>query len=195
MNGSTKWLHVSVDAGGSGGVDLVAEGWVAARFVALLPPPVAPTPEFVAPAPPSVAPEVVFHVEGKVSTFGGPHDTGMDAIEGLAIFETIEEAQAHGAADFFMPASEAGAEGLGRRLRVETHYIACRWNYHETSRHFLQDSVAHVSANGRTVTARPMDWGPNENTGRVCDMSPAGAEALGLSTDDTCEVTIYKSGK
>jgi rare lipoprotein A (peptidoglycan hydrolase) len=78
---------------------------------------------------------------------------------------------------------------------VEKLYVACRWNYHETSRHFLQDSVAHVSANGRTVLARPMDWGPNENTGRVADLSPGLAEALGLSTDDTCSVTVYASGK
>lgn len=183
-NGATGWKHVRAPAIGK-------EGWVAARFTG-------PIPLAVVPSTPDTAPTVepvVFHVAGKMSTFGGPGDTGMSATEGLAIFESIEEAEAHGAADFFMPASEAGAEGLGRRLREEMLYVACRWNYHETSRHFLQDSVAHVSANGRTVLARPMDWGPNENTGRVADMSPGLANALGLSTDDTCEVTIYVGGK
>ena len=180
MNGSTKWLRVRVPA-------TVQEGWVSARYV---------SPKLVEPAPstPTDAP-VVFHVAGKMSTFGGPEDEGMSATEGLAIFETIEEAEANNAGDFFLSADEAGAIGLGRRLRVEKLYVACRWNYHEISRHFLQDAVAHVSANGRTVTARPMDWGPNENTGRVCDMSPAGADALELSTDDICSVTVYASGK
>ena len=91
-----------------------------------------------------------------------------------------------------------GLEPLLKKLplRVEKLYIACRWNYQQTSRAFLQDSVAHVSANGRTVSnVRPMDWGPNERTGRVADFSPGLAEALGLSTNDTCEVTIYASGK
>jgi len=182
MNGSTRWLRVRA-------VALGKEGWVSARFTGPIPPPVSSIP---VPAP---AEAVVFHTKGKMSTFGGPEDGGMDPIEGLAIFETPEEAEKHGAADFFMPASEAGVEGLGRRLRVEKLYVACRWNYHETSRHFLQDAVAHVSANGRTVLMRPMDWGPNENTGRVADLSPAGAEALGLSTNDICEVTIYAGGK
>ncbi len=187
-NGATAWKHVRAVAIGK-------EGWVAARFTKPYEPEKEAAALTNAPVTTPTAVPVVFHVEGKMSTFGGPSDEGMSATEGLAIFETIEEAQAHGAADFFMPASEAGAEGLGRRLRVEKLYVACRWNYHETSRHFLQDSVAHVSANGRTVLMRPMDWGPNENTGRVCDMSPAGADVLGLSTDDTCEVTIYASGK
>lgn len=191
MNGNTKWLHVRVEQP----VDPMPEGWVSARFTTPFGTPM-PGSTVAVMMPPAVEQDpIVFHVQGKMSTFGGPRDGGMDPIEGLAIFETSEEAQAHGAADFFMTAMEAGADGLGRRLRVEKLYIACRWNYHETTRHFLQDAVAHVSANGRTVVMRPMDWGPNENTGRVADMSPAGAEALGLSTDNTCEVVIYKSGK
>lgn len=30
--------------------------------------------------------EILFRVEGKMSTFGGPRDTGMSADEGLALF-------------------------------------------------------------------------------------------------------------
>ena len=30
--------------------------------------------------------EILFRVEGKMSTFGGPKDTGMSADEGLALF-------------------------------------------------------------------------------------------------------------
>ena len=185
MNGATRWLHVRAMALGK-------EGWISAKYASKWEPPATDT--VVVPRP-SDADSVVFHVEGKMSTFGGPEDDGMSKTEGLAIFETSEEAQANDAADFFMPAFEAGAEGLGRRLRAEKLYVACRWNYQETLRAFLQDAVAHVSANGRTVLMRPMDWGPHEDTGRVADLSPGGAEALGLSTDDTCSVTVYKSGK
>jgi hypothetical protein len=32
--------------------------------------------------------EILFRVEGKMSTFGGPRDTGMSADEGLALFYT-----------------------------------------------------------------------------------------------------------
>ena len=197
MNGSTRWLRVR-------DVEGKREGWVAAKYTKAKKEVVSNQPDQQHPGPhneePPSAPvepaeAVVFRAEGKMSTFGGPADEGMSEIEGLAIFETMKEAEAHGAADFFMGADEAGAIGLGRRLHVEKLYVACRWNYQETLRAFLQDAVAHVSANGKTVLMRPMDWGPNVNTGRAADLSPGGAEALGLSTDDTCEVVIYASGK
>jgi len=49
---------------------------------------------------------------------------------------------------------------------------------------------AIVRANGKEFLAWPADWGPNENTGRVADLSPGLMEALGLNTDDEVEV-IY----
>ena len=33
--------------------------------------------------------EILFRVEGKMSTFGGPRDTGMSADEGLALFNRL----------------------------------------------------------------------------------------------------------
>jgi len=45
-------------------------------------------------------------------------------------------------------------------------------------------------ANGRTTDARPADWGPNISTGRVADLSPGLAAALGLQTDDVVRITI-----
>jgi hypothetical protein len=151
-NGATEWKHVRAVAIGK-------EGWVAAKFVEAV------TTLFPAdPAPVPVLPidDFVFHTEGKMSTFGGPSDTGMSATEGLAVFETIEEAQANDATTFFLSEEAAGAPGLGRRLRVEKLYVACRWNYHETSRRFLQDAVAHVSANGRTVLIQTKREGNSE---------------------------------
>jgi hypothetical protein len=47
-----------------------------------------------------------------------------------------------------------------------------------------------VSANGKSVAACPADWGPNVATGRVADLSPGLAHALGLATDDTCDLAI-----
>src|SRR5581483_8164998 len=43
---------------------------------------------------------------------------------------------------------------------------------------------------GRAVDARPVDWGPHPSTGRVADLSPGLAAALGLNTDDTVRITI-----
>ena len=48
--------------------------------------------------------------------------------------------------------------------------------------------------------ALPADWGPNEKTGRVADLSPGLMEALGIDTDDEVEVssrmrtTSYETG-
>jgi len=40
------------------------------------------------------------------------------------------------------------------------------------------------------ATAKPVDWGPNLNTGRVADLSPGLAHFLHLGTDDVVEVTL-----
>jgi hypothetical protein len=54
----------------------------------------------------------------------------------------------------------------------------------------LASGVALVTATktGISMKALPADWGPNENTGRVADLSPSLLDALGLQTDD--EVTV-----
>ena len=73
------------------------------------------------------------------------------------------------------------------------HYVACRWDYDVTSKDMLKSGKrARVTAphNGLELLAFPADWGPNDNTGRVADLSPGLMEALGLSTDDTVEVVF-----
>jgi len=47
-----------------------------------------------------------------------------------------------------------------------------------------------VSANGKSVAAHPADWGPNIATGRIADLSPGLADALGLDTDSDCTLEI-----
>ena len=135
--------------------------------------------------------EILFRVEGKMSTFGGPHDLGMAANEDLALF-TKADLQNPKYAYLFLRAPPPGTSGLGRRLNPDQYYFACRWNYAETPREFLRRALARVEnpANGRAVDARPVDWGPHLSTGRVADLSPGLAAALGLDTDDIVRITI-----
>jgi N-acetylmuramoyl-L-alanine amidase len=135
--------------------------------------------------------EILFRVEGKMSTFGGPRDTGMSADEGLALF-TPADLQDPKYSYLFLPTPPRGTTGLGRRLNPDKYYFACRWNYNDTPREFLKRALARLEnpANGRTADARPADWGPNISTGRVADLSPGLAAALGLQTDDVVRITI-----
>src|SRR5437764_2661718 len=135
--------------------------------------------------------EILFRVEGKMSTFGGPKDTGMSATEGLALFAPADLKDPK-YSYLFLPTPPPGIRGLGRRLNPEKYYFACRWNYSVTPREFLRRALARVEnpANGRAEDARPVDWGPNIATGRVADLSPGLAKALGLQTDDVVRITI-----
>ena len=136
-------------------------------------------------------PKILFQVEGKMSTFGGPHDLGMNPNEDLALFSKLDLENAK-YSDLFLSASPPGTTGLGRRLNPDKYYFACRWDYHDTSKDFLRESLARVEnpQNGRAADARAVDWGPAESTGRVADLSPGLAGALGLNTDDLVRITI-----
>jgi N-acetylmuramoyl-L-alanine amidase len=124
---------------------------------------------------------------GPVSAFGGPDDTGVSPDEGLAFIYDIDEAP-----HLFLPYQPEGTTGLARRLNPYIHYIACRWNYEETSREMLKERVALVRStrSGMALTAFPADWGPHEDTGRIADISPGLMVDLGLETDDEVEVTF-----
>jgi N-acetylmuramoyl-L-alanine amidase len=137
-----------------------------------------------------------FTGEGKMSTFGGPHDHGMGPNEGLALFGNSDLTNPK-FADLFLPAPPPGTSGLGRRLNPDKYYLACRWNYDDTPREFLRNNLALVEnpQNGRTAYAQPADWGPNAGTGRIADLSPGLAAALGVNTDDDVVVTIFADGK
>jgi hypothetical protein len=87
--------------------------------------------------------EILFRVEGKMSTFGGPKDTGMSADEGLALF-TQADLQDPKYANLFLSTPPPGTTGLGRRLSPDKYYFACRWNYNDTPREFLKRALARV---------------------------------------------------
>ena len=129
---------------------------------------------------------------GTMSTFGGWGDTGMTKTESLAWIET--EAQAAAYPGFFNPRKDF--EGFAWRLRKDdAPYIACRWDYRVLPKIFLSQpttwaTITNVKT-GKSIAARPIDWGPNEEeTGRAADVSPFVAAKLGLNTDDEVEVVI-----
>ena len=135
--------------------------------------------------------EILFRVEGKMSTFGGPRDTGMSADEGLALF-TQADLKDPKYSYLFLPTPPPGTTGLGRRLNPDKYYFACRWNYNDTPKEFLKRALAHVEnpSNSRAADARAVDWGPHVSTGRVADLCPGLAAELGLQTDDVVRITI-----
>jgi hypothetical protein len=63
--------------------------------------------------------EILFRVEGRMSTFGGPKDKGMKPTEGLALFSSEQDMKNHGLGGFLLSQQAAGAPGLGRRLNPE----------------------------------------------------------------------------
>jgi N-acetylmuramoyl-L-alanine amidase len=143
-----------------------------------------PGPEPAPEPPPS---GVLFTATGKVSSFGGPDDSGVSPTEGLAFITAVEQAP-----QLFLPYQPTGATGLARRLNPYVHYVACRWDYSKTPKPSLLKSRALVRSpkTGISLKAFPADWGPNQNTGRVADISPGLMEDLGIKTDDQVVVTF-----
>lgn len=172
-------------------LDKLSEPWRAS------PPQAGATPAAGPENAPATAPaaerKVLFEARGKMSTFGGQTDSGMKTVEGLALYNSVADFVRHGIADYIGPPTPYS--GLGRRLNTSKFYIACRWD--PTTYPRLRDSVAHVTnvRNGKTALLRPVDYGPNEKTGRVADLSPGAAAYLGLETNDVCEVVVYEDGK
>ena len=130
-------------------------------------------------------------LNGRMSTFGGPDDSGMTPTEDLALVEKQIQADDY-PADFFLSASAAGATGWGRRLNPAKFYIACRWDYSLTPKAFLRTAQVTVQdpTNGRSAQARVVDWGPHERTGRIADISPGLARFLEINTDDIVNVIV-----
>jgi uncharacterized protein (TIGR02594 family) len=121
----------------------------------------------------------VITITGKISVFGGPDDNGSgDPTEGLALYEPEQAIKRQ---DLFLTVGD----GLFRRLNPAAFYVACRWDYTKTPKSWLRSHTVKLTANGKSVEASPVDWGPHVNTGRSIDMSPGAAKALGVKTDDT----------
>lgn len=144
---------------------------------------------------------VIFLGMGKMSVFGGPADEGVGPHEGLALI---------GPSDLgiwwysclFLPQQPAGTTGLARRLNPRAFYLAMRWDYACWPKTVLRNALVRLTnpENGLHVFARPVDFGPGDgsvidgeataDTGRIADLSPGAATALGLRTDNVvrCEL-------
>jgi hypothetical protein len=144
--------------------------------------------------PPLTGGRVVFTQSGKMSTFGGPQDTGMSKTEGLALYGSEAAFAKAGIGDWLLSAKEAGAPGLGRRLDPTKFYLAARWDYKITAKTFLRTARIRVTnlKTGTNHIARAVDWGPNVRTKRAADLSPGLAKALGLETNDECVVEVFQ---
>ncbi len=146
----------------------------------------APAPE---PEPePEPIPEALFAETGKCSWFGGPSDTGVSPSEGLAFIYSYDSRP-----DLFLLTQPPGTTGLARRLNADgVNYVAVRWDYNRTPKTMLaskdQQALVRATKTGKELLAWPADWGPNTNTGRIADLSPALMNELGIKTDD--EVTV-----
>ena len=91
---------------------------------------------------------------------------------------------------------------MARRLNPEAFYLAMRWNYAVYTKEALRQTVVRLShpSTGRSILARPVDFGPGDgnmidgrptpDTGRLADLSPGAAAALGLETDEVVECEL-----
>ncbi len=134
-------------------------------------------------------------ITGRMSTFGGPRDTGVTPSENLAL--VWDQATFARVPEYFLPRQPPRTTGYARRLNPETFYIACRWNYAETPKSYLLGIMVDVTnpRTGATAKAKPIDWGPHERVNRTADLSPGLAAHLGLETNDQCVVVVPHPGE
>jgi lysozyme len=126
----------------------------------------------------------VIPLRGKVSWFGGPDDYGVAPDEPLAFIYEVSDQPL-----LFLSEQPPDTTGLARRLDPAKSYLAMRWDYDETPREMLLNEVALVRAikTGKEYIAAPADWGPGIED-RIADISPGLMDALGIETDDECEI-------
>lgn len=123
----------------------------------------------------------MFTRTGKISSFGGSHDSGVAPKEALALYPKVL------------------ARSLDEPI-YNPHYCAMRWNYKATTRAlgttraealaWLRKQEIMVSANGATVACVPVDYGPSPATGRLIDCGPSVLDTLGVTTDDLVTVAL-----
>jgi hypothetical protein len=144
---------------------------------------------------------ITFLGSGKMSVFGGPADEGVGPHEGLALVGPTDLG-IWWFSSLFLPQPPPGTTGLARRLNPRAYYLAMRWDYSRYPKELLRNTMVKLTnpANGLHVFARPVDFGPGngsvidgqptQDTGRIADLSPGVATALGLQTNGvvTCEL-------
>jgi hypothetical protein len=137
-----------------------------------------------------------FKAVGRCSWFGGPEDTGVDSDEQLAWWGSTEAGR-DDAPELFLKHQPSGTSGAARALNPQSSYIAMRFDYeNQWSKADLASGKimfwVHAPKTGKRHKARPADWGPHTDTGRVADLSPGLLEKLGIDTDDMVEITLVR---
>lgn len=114
------------------------------------------------------------------------NDKGMKDDEGLSLYEHKE---ADLRPDLFYPADQYPGKGTSKRLRHDAFFFSYMFPKGQYARRKLQLSpwVLKNPKTGKCVVAHLVDRGPAEWTGRVFDVSPRVAEALGMKTDEILE--------
>lgn len=126
-------------------------------------------------------------VQGKISEFGGPLDTGVTPTETGAI--SGEKLRALN--DPLNPDAKTLAS-----KPASYYFIAMRFNYQPAGKAWWKTArlLAVNPKTGKAVVLRPVDWGPNVNTKRVADLSPQARQDLGLQTDQEALFAFAKPG-
>ncbi len=126
-------------------------------------------------------------VRGRVSSFGGPNDTGVSATEtGAVSGERLRSLN--------NPMSPS-ASTLASRPE-DYYYAAMRWSYSPNSVSFWrrQRFVVTNASTGATIVVRAVDWGPHTRTGRILDLSPQALRDLGVTTDADVLIAFAPEG-
>lgn len=138
---------------------------------------------------PSNVPALCLTLRGRASWFGGPHDTGIQPWEGLALVHYMSQAP-----ELFLPYLGMQDIALARRLNPEALYCAMRWDYTRTPKNVLLGCLVIVTTLDERFqcVCTPIDWGPHEKTGRLIDLSPGAFKTLRIRTDDEVRATLIK---
>ncbi len=125
---------------------------------------------------------------GKISTFGGPYDSGMRRNEPLSLYNENEHAICDRWPDLFLPRSLDLTQGTSKRLRPDGLYFAYKFG-NQLSRDQLRRIpwILMNPVNKKCVMVRLVDYGPHESTGRTFDISPKAGELLEVKTDEVLE--------
>jgi hypothetical protein len=126
-------------------------------------------------------------VQGKVSEFGGPKDTGVTPTE----TGSISGEKLRALNDPLDPDAKTLAANPGQYF-----YLAMRFDYQPAGKAWWKTARLIVAnpKNGKAVVVRPVDWGPNVSTKRVGDLAPEVRKELGLQTDDDALFAFAKPG-
>lgn len=140
---------------------------------------------------------MILYAQGKCSWFGGPEDHGVGPHENLALFDRGDLDNPR-YKHLFLDYQPHGTTGVARRLNPDVYYCACRWEYSILSKKWLRTHMVKITSlknEKLSFLVQPVDWGPNQHTGRCADLSHGLLKALDLETDGHVKVEYFLDQK